>query len=93
MGTLQTTIILHDKFSKQLDKINKSIQNTANNMNRLNNMNVKSVKSVNSALNQQIAQNNTILKQMGQWATRLRNVATLYFANRRAVESINRDEK
>lgn len=90
MGTLQTTIILHDKFSKQLDKINKSIQNTANNMSRLNSMNVKSVKSVNGALSQQIAQNNTILKQMGQWATRLRNVATLYFGIRSAVEGINR---
>ena len=90
MGTLQTTIILHDKFSKQLDKINKSIQNTANNMSRLNNSNAASVKSVNSALSQQIAQNNTILKQMGQWATRLRNVATIYFGIRSAVEGINR---
>ena len=90
MGKLETTIILHDKFSKQLNNINKSIQNTANNMSRLNSSNAKSVKSVNSALSQQIAQNNTILKQMGQWATRLRNISTLYFGIRGGVEAINR---
>ena len=90
MGKLETTIILHDKFSKQLDKINRSIQNTANNMSRLNSTNVKSVKSVNGALSQQIAQNNTILKQMGQWATRLRNISTLYFGIKGGIEAINR---
>ena len=90
MGTLKTTIILQDKFSDQLNKINKSIQNTANAMSRINGTNAQSVKSVNSALSQQIAQNNTILKQMGQWATRLRNISTLYFAIRGGVEAINR---
>ena len=89
MGTLQTTIILHDKFSKQLDKINKSIQNTANNMSRLNNMNVKSVKSVNSALNQQIAQNNTIMKQLGQMATKFRNIASVVFGVKAGIMGIN----
>lgn len=88
MGTLKTTIILQDKFSDQLNKINKSIQNTANAMNRLNNSNATSVKNMNGALNRQIAQNNTIMKQMGQWATRLRNILTMYYAIRGVAQSI-----
>ena len=90
MGTLQTTIILRDKFSDQLNKINKSIQNTTNNMSRLNKSNASSVKSVNGALSQQISYNNTILKQMGRWATQLRNVATIYFGIRGAIQTINK---
>lgn len=88
MGTLKTTIILQDKFSDQLNKINKSIQNTANAMNRLNNSNATSIKSVNSALSQQIAQNNTILKQMKQWAVNIRNVLTMFYAIRGVVQTI-----
>ena len=90
MGTLQTTIKLNDQFTNQLNKINKSIQNTANAMNRLNSSNASSVKSVNSTLSQQISQNNTIMKQLGSWATKLRNIATIYFGIRGAVEGINR---
>ncbi len=90
MGTLQTTIKLNDQFTNQLNKINKSIQNTANAMNRLNSSNASSVKSVNSALSQQISQNNTIMKQLGSWATKLRNIATIYFGIRSTVQGINR---
>ena len=93
MGKLETTIILHDKFSDKLSKINKSIQNTANAMNRISGANASSIKSVNSALSQQISQNNTIMKQMGQWATKLRNIATIYFGIRTAIEGINRAVK
>ena len=90
MGTLQTTIILHDKFSDQLNKINKSIQNTANTMNRLNGVNANSVKSVNRALSQQVSQHDMIMKQLGSWATKLRNIATIYFGIRSAVQGINK---
>ena len=89
MGKLQTTIILHDKFSKQLDKINQSIQNTANNMNRLNNSNANSVKSVNNALTQQIAQNNTIMKQLGRMATKFRNIASVVFGVKAGIMGVN----
>lgn len=90
MGTLRTTIELHDKFSNQLNKINKSIQDTANAMNRLNNSNANSVKGVNNALRQQIVQNNTIMKQLGSWATKLRNIATIYFGIRTAIQGVNK---
>ena len=93
MGTLQTTIKLNDQFTNQLNKINKSIQNTANAMNRLNSSNASSVKNVNKSLNNQISQNNTIMKQLGSWATKLRNIATIYFGIRGAVEGINRAVK
>lgn len=93
MGTLQTTIKLNDQFTNQLNKINKSIQNTANAMNRLNSSNASSVKSVNKSLSNQISQNNTIMKQLGSWATKLRNIATIYFGIRGAVEGINRAVK
>lgn len=89
MGKLETTIILHDKFSDKLDKINKSIQNTANAMNRLNGNNATSVNNINSALSRQISQQTTIMKQMGQWATKLRNIATIYFGIKGAIDGIN----
>ena len=89
MGTLKTTITLEDKFSNQLNKINKSIQTTANNINRLNNLNVNSVKSVNNALNQQITQNNTIMKQLGRMATKFRNIASVVFGVKAGIMGIN----
>lgn len=90
MGTLQTTIKLNDQFSDKLNKINKSIQNTTNAMNRLNDVSVGSAKGVNRALSQQISQHNTIMGQMGQWATKLRNIATIYFGIKSAIDGINR---
>ena len=89
MGTLQTTIKLNDEVSKKLNNINRSINRTVQAMNRLNGVNVSSVKSVNNALSQQISQNNTIMKQMGQWATKLRNIATIYFGIKGAIDGIN----
>lgn len=89
MGKLETTIILHDKVSDKLNKINKSIQNATNAMNRLNNVKVAN-NGVNKSLNRQISQHNMVLGQMRQWAVHLRTIGTLYLGIRGTVEGINK---
>ena len=50
--------------------------------------NTQAYRRQNNALSQQISQNNTIMKQMGQWATKLRNIATIYYGIRTAVQAV-----
>lgn len=115
MGKLETTIILHDKFSDQLNKINKAITQTTSAMNRLNNLsgngvstklnkvvqmevkhgsqirsNTQALRQQTAVLSQQVSQHDTIMKQMGRWATQLRNIATIYFGIRGAIEGVNK---
>ena len=44
----------------------------------------------NSAVGQQISQHNTLMKQIGQWATKLRNIATIYYGIRSAIQGIGK---
>ena len=102
MGTLQTTITLNDQVSKKLQNINASLNRTVNAMNRLNNVgsskivgnqirsNTQALRQQTAVLNQQISQHNTIMKQLGQWATKLRNIATIYFGVKSAVQGVNK---
>lgn len=43
----------------------------------------------NSVVSQQVSQHNTIMGQLGQWATKLRNIATIYYGIRSAIQAVN----
>lgn len=90
MGKLETTIILHDKFSDQLNKINKSIQSTVNAMNRINGLSLGNVtseskrlntaKRVTSELNKQnaaLSKQNTLMHGIKRMASEIRAIGTV----------------
>ena len=138
MGKLTTEIILKDNFSKQLNKINNSIERTASAMARLQQAQLTSSQLIrmeqmklatakqqtraevertlqsenklrmieekrklnaeqiagklelqNKALELQQMKYQGIMGQMRLWASRLRNILTIYYAIRGAIQGIN----